>query len=305
MTRYIPLVSLMLLMACKEAPPAQPAAEPAAAVAPVAAPPKADGPRLVTIGSAVTEIVFALGAGERVVAADKSSQHPEQAAKVATLPYFRQVGAEGVLSLSPTLVLAGADAGPAAALEQIEGAGVKLARIAEARDADTAKQRIKDIAMALGADYADEADALVARLDADLKAARDRRVACNKREARPRALFVYARGPGMLMVGGAGTAADVMLGLADAENAASGVEGFKPLTAEAVVAASPEVIVFTTRGFEGLGGADGALKIPGVAQTPAGAHKKFAALDDLKLLGMGPRMGEAARELIEALHECP
>jgi iron complex transport system substrate-binding protein len=312
MTRSCLLLALSLsLAACadKAATPAN-AAPVAAAPAVVASPaeprsPQGAGPRLVTIGSAVTEIVFALGRGEQIVAADKSSLYPEAAAKIATLPYFRQVSAEGVLALAPTLVLVGQDAGPESALQQIEAAGVRVVRVPEVKDIATAKARVVAIAAALDPALAAEAEALNKRLDAQLEQAKTRRDACANREAPPRALFVYARGPGMLMVGGKETPADVMFGLADAQNAAGALEGFKPLTAEAVVAADPEVIVFTTKGLDGLGGADGALKIPGVAQTAAGKNKRFVALDDLKLLGMGPRAGEAALELVEALHDCP
>jgi iron complex transport system substrate-binding protein len=295
-----PLILLALLCAACSKEPAPPAAEVAQPleVAPIEVP---AGERLVTVGSAETEIVYALGAGELVVGSDKSSQYPEAAAKKATLPYFRMISAEGVLSLSPTRLIAGADAGPATAIAQIEAAGVQVVRLPEVRDVEGARARITKIAQGLGEGY--DAASLVATLDADLEAAAKRLAQC--KPSKPRALFVYARGPGVLMVGGAGTAAELMFKLAGVENAAAGLEGFKPLTAEAVVAAAPEFIVFTTHGLEGLGGAEGALKIPGVAQTPAGAASRFVAVDDLRLLGMGPRMGQAVGELVEALHDCP
>jgi iron complex transport system substrate-binding protein len=73
--------------------------------------------------------------------------------------------------------------------------------------------------------------------------------------------------------------------------------GYKPLTAEAVVAAAPDVILMPARGLESIGGIDGLLTIPGIALTPAGSMRRVIAMDDLYLLGFGPRLGQAVREL--------
>ncbi|MGB1014847.1 MAG: hemin ABC transporter substrate-binding protein, partial [Nannocystaceae bacterium] len=54
--------------------------------------------------------------------------------------------------------------------------------------------------------------------------------------------------------------------------------------------------------LESIGGIDGLLTIPGVAQTPAGQERKIVAIDDLKLLGFGPRADAALLELFRGLH---
>jgi iron complex transport system substrate-binding protein len=118
----------------------------------------------------------------------------------------------------------------------------------------------------------------------------------------PRVLFVYARGAGTMMVAGTETPAEAMIALAGAANAAEGFAGFKPMTAEAVVAAQPDVILMPERGLESLGGADGLLEQPGVALTPAGKNRRIVTMDDLLLLGFGPRLGEAVQTLTTKLH---
>jgi iron complex transport system substrate-binding protein len=115
-------------------------------------------------------------------------------------------------------------------------------------------------------------------------------------------LFIYARGGGTLMVGGTGTPAAAMIRLAAGENAVSAFDGFKPLTAEAVTTAAPDVILVPSRGLATLGGVDGLVAQPGIALTPAGKARRVVAMDDLLLLGFGPRLGSAVRELAILLH---
>ena len=116
-----------------------------------------------------------------------------------------------------------------------------------------------------------------------------------------RALFVYARGAGVVLVSGTGNAADAVLGLAGAENVVTAFPDFRPLTAEAVADASPDVIVIPERGLESVGGVDGLLRQPGLAQTPAGRARRVVTVDDALLLGFGPRVGEGVRVLAEKL----
>lgn len=103
-------------------------------------------------------------------------------------------------------------------------------------------------------------------------------------------------------VAGSGTSAEAMIELAGAENALTGIDGFKPLTAEAVVEAAPDVILMLTRGLDSVGGVDGMLEQPGIELTPAGENCRIVAMDDLLLLGFGPRLGTAVRALTEKLH---
>ncbi len=105
-----------------------------------------------------------------------------------------------------------------------------------------------------------------------------------------------------MMVSGSGTSAHTMIQLAGAVNAVSGYENYKPLTAEALVAASPDVILMLTSGLESLGGVDGLLKTPGLALTPAGQNRRIVAMDGLYLLGFGPRTGKAVLELARKFH---
>lgn len=248
----------------------------------------ARGDRIVTIGGPVTEIVYALGAGRRVVAVDTSSVYPAAATRLPQVGYQRTLAAEGILAQRPALVIAGADAGPPAVLDQLRAAGVRVELVANAQTPEAAAARIEAVGKLLGVD----GHPLAAQLLAETRSAR-----AAVPPGKPRAIAIYARGAGTLLVAGPDTTAGAMLELAGATNAATGFTGYKPLSAEALVAAAPEAIVIPTRGLATIGGEAGLLALPGVADTPAGRAKKLVALDDLELLGFGPRLGPAIAEL--------
>jgi iron complex transport system substrate-binding protein len=250
--------------------------------------------RLVTLGGAVSEIVAALGAGKQIVAVDSSSLYPLPLLLLPRVGYQRQVQAEGVLAQKPDAVILTADAGPPAALEQIESAGIPLHRLPSGPTLQDAQARITQAGELLGRSA--EARALLATIDRELAEAK-----AAQSTPSPRVLFIYARGMGTLQVAGRDTAPDTMLALAGLTNAAADLTGFKPLTAEAVAATAADVLVLTTHGLSSIGGSDGALKLPGVAQTKAAAGRRVVAIDDLLLLGMGPRLGEGVLALQAAV----
>lgn len=249
--------------------------------------------RIVAVGGGVTESVFALGLGDRVVAVDGSSVFP---AAVTTLPqvgYHRALSAEGVISQRPDVVVLTDEAGPPAAIAQLKAAGVNVVVIPEQHSIAGARAKITALAAAL--DVEDRAAALVARIDADLKKA-DAVVARNKAKA-PKVLFVYSRGSSSVSVAGDDTAAAAMIALAGGRNAVVGLKRYQPLTAEAALLAAPDVIVLPARGLAASGGVDGVLALPGLKDTPAGRNRRVIGVDDLLLLGFSPRVGEGVEAL--------
>jgi len=257
----------------------------------------ADTSRIVTVGGSVTEIVYALGAGDQVVGVDASSVYPEAATEKPSVGYFRQLPAEGVLSLDPSLVLALEGTGPPTVLDQLRSAGVRTEVITDAPTVASAEQKIRTIAELLGRTA--QGDTLVQQMKRDVAEAQALR---EDASSTPRVLFIYARGSGSMNVAGRGTTAEAMIELAGARNAITGFEGFKPMTAEAVVSAAPDVLLLLTRGLDSVGGVDGLLEQPGIALTPAGENRRIVAMDDLLMLGFGPRLGTAVKELTVKLH---
>jgi iron complex transport system substrate-binding protein len=254
--------------------------------------------RIVSLSGDITEIVFALGMGDQVVGVDSSAIYPpEQTRALPNIGYQRRLNAEGILALNPTLIIGDESAGPPEVLEQIRGAGVPVVLAADPPTLGAPGQKVRFVAQALGVPQ--HGLELAAHVEAQIATARAR---ARQLARPPQVLFVYLRGTDVQQVAGANTAADAMITAAGGTNAAAavGITGFKPLSPETVIAAQPDVILVLEKGLESVGGVDGLLKIPGLADTPAGRQRRVVALDDLYLLGMGPRTGSALADLVAA-----
>jgi iron complex transport system substrate-binding protein len=191
------------------------------------------------------------------------------------------------------------EAGPPEVIEQVRGAGVPVVIVADPPTLGAPAAKIRAVAAALG--VADAGERLAGATEREIAAAR---ALAAEAPSRPRVLFLYVRGQGTQMVAGSGTSADAMIAAGGGINAAAevGIEGFQPLTAESLAAAQPDALLLLSAGLESIGGVDGLLQIPGVAETPAGRERRVLAYDDLYLLGMGPRTGAALRDLVGGLH---
>lgn len=254
--------------------------------------------RMVTCGADLTAIVCALGAADSLVGVDDSSGSPE-AQGLPRVGYKRALSAEGLLSLRPDLVVATHDAGPPSVFDRLADARVEVLQLTEAKTVDATATRILEIGRSLGKES--EARARVQSLRADLEAVRVRLEPLTP-EDRPRVLFVYGRGGGSMSISGTDTAADEMIRLAGGRNAVEGYSGYKPMTAEAVVAANPDMLLLTEQGLRDLGGRDALLGIPGVRQTAAGRSVRIVTIDEMRLLGFGPDLPRGVEELAGKLH---
>ena len=257
--------------------------------------------RIVSIGGALTETLYALGAQADLVGADTTSLFPDAARQLPSVGYARALSAEGVLSLRPTLVVASQEAGPPAVLRQIESARVPLALLDADHRFEGVVARTQRMAELCG--RVETGRALAAELQQRWAQAQDqvaKRAAGGK--PAPRVLFVLSHSMAQVRVSGGGTAADAMLRYAGSVNVLASVDGYKPLTPEAAIAAAPDVILATEQGLQAAGGIDGLLKAPGLAQTPAGRARRVVALEALLLLGFGPRLPQAVAALADALH---
>ncbi|MTH63121.1 heme/hemin ABC transporter substrate-binding protein [Paracoccus shanxieyensis] len=270
-----------------------------------------DAQRVLSIGGSVTEIVYALGEQDRLVGRDQTSSWPPEAASLTDVGYMRALSPEGVLSVSPDLILAEDGAGPPEAVSVLKSAGVPYVTVDEGYDSAGVLRKVDEVAEALG--VADKGRALHDRLAGELADAETRAKAVGTPK---KVMFVLSLQGGRVMTAGSDTSADGIIRLAGAQNAISGIEGYKPLTDEAIIAAAPDVILMMQRGdaqadANANGGnshgaaKEAALALPALAQTPAGRDGAVVMMDGLKLLGFGPRTGEAALELHELVYGGP
>lgn len=261
--------------------------------------------RLVCVGGALTEMVFALEAQSLLVGVDTTSLFPDAARALPSVGYARALSAEGVLSLTPTHVLATEDAGPPAVLRQLAAAGIPVAVLKANHRFEGMLERVVQVGeMTL---RPAQAAALTQRLRDDWArtqtqvAADQARWALQRKSSPLRVLFVLSHSASQVMVAGTGTAAQAVIEYAGAVNAMAGFSGFKPMTPEAAMAAQADVILGTEQGLKAVGGVPGLLRLPGLAETPAGQAKRVVSLEAMLLLGFGPRLPTAVRDLSAGL----
>lgn len=257
--------------------------------------------RVIVLGGSLTEIVFALGQEDRLAGVDDTSFYPPAANALPKVGYFRRLSAEGVLSLSPDLIIADAVAGPPTAIEQIASAGVRIEIAPEIAGFDGVLAKVRFLGGLFGVEA--EAERLATKLAAEMEAA-DAEIAelSAAFEAPPRVIVVLSAQGGGLVAAGEDTAAAEMLAIVGAENATGGYRGYRPLSAEAAVAAAPDAIIAPIHAIEAIGGVDALLARPEIAATPAGRDRRVIVMDGLLLLGFGPRTPQGARDLAAALY---
>jgi iron complex transport system substrate-binding protein len=254
-----------------------------------------EAPRIVSVGGALTEIIYALGAEKQLVAVDTTSLFPEAAQRLPKVGYMRQLSAEGVLSMRPTLVLATSEAGPPNVLTQFREAKVNLEIVSADHSIAELRNKVRAVSKAVGKES--EGIVLVQKIVRDLDAAT---TWVTQKNTKPRVLFILSHS-GSPQVSGSDTAADAVIKLAGGVNVMSGFKGYKPLTIEAAIGAVPDVILTTTQGLTAIGGVEKMLAQPGLALTPAGKSRRVVDLDALYLLGFGPRLPQAVRETAERI----
>ncbi|MDO7874571.1 helical backbone metal receptor [Hymenobacter sp. ASUV-10] len=245
-------------------------------------------PRLVSLSGTISEIVCALGKQSQLVGVDVTSTYPAALEKLPKVGHSRNISAEGVLALTPTLVVGTTESLKPEVAEQLRAAGVKVQLFKQEYSVAGTARLINEVAATFGASA--QAPAVIKQLNADLAKVK-------KPAAAPKVLFIYARGSGTMMVAGTGTQAAKIIELAGGKNAVTDFADFKPLTAEALVAANPDMLLLFDSGLASLGGKAGLLQVPGIAQTTAGKTGRVIEMDGQLLTGFGPRLGQATAEL--------
>ncbi|MYW31390.1 ABC transporter substrate-binding protein [Streptomyces sp. SID2119] len=258
--------------------------------------------RIVPLTGSLSEIVFTLGFGKQVVARDITATF-EQAEKLPVVTRAHDVSAESVLSLKPTVVLADTTTGPSEAIDQIRDAGIPLVVVEPAKELADVGRRIDTVAEVLG----------VPAAGTELKKRTESRIAAVQKTIpdhadgkKPRVAFLYLRGSASVyLLGGAESGASSLLEAAGAVDAGktSGLnKDFTAITSEALAKAAPDAILLMSKGLDSVGGMDGLVKIPGIAETPAGMDRRVVSIDDGVLLNYGPRTDRVLAEIVEQLY---
>lgn len=251
--------------------------------------------RIVSIGSDITEIVFALGAGDLVVATDTTSSFPLAATKTKKVGYLRNLATEGLLSLEPDLLLFSSAAGPASTLRQLSAIGVRSLHAPKGYSLDTVRQKITLVGQAIG--QADSTRELINKYQLDVAKLRRLRAGF---QTRPSVAFLLSVSHGSAQVAGLSTAAQAVIELIGARNVFEH-QKYKAVSAEVMLERNPDYILMMTQSIEREGGIESILAGPVIALTDAGKRHQLIGVDGVALLSFGPRVAAAAYRLAKKI----
>ena len=255
--------------------------------------PQLTAARVVVLANGVAEIMQSLNAQSIIVGRDISSTE-DSLADIPIVTSGHQVLPEKVIALKPDLVLIDASTGPKAAIETIKAAGIRVIETPESWSLQDLPIKVRAVGRAIGAQ--DQAEELVQQLNDSLNASAVKNS--------PRVAFLYLRGTSSVyLIGGAGSGADSLLTAIGAIDVGAQTldRPFNTLTAESLAELNPDVILVMSKGLQSVGGIDGLLKLPGVAQTGAGKNSAVIDVDDSLLLSFGPRTPSLVDALAKAL----
>ncbi len=255
-----------------------------------------DYQRIASAGGDITEIIYALGAGDKIIGVDSTSGFPVEVSEKEQIGYVRGLSAEGILAIGPDLLIGADDMGPPNVLESMKSAGLDIAVAPLGTGEDRVPVKIKFVGKTLGLEA--QAEQLITTYKSQMQTIAKDRETLNLSH---KVLFILSVRDGAPIVGGRMTSANDIIELAGGTNVASDFEGWKPMNAEAIIAAAPDLILMTGAHSDRIGGTDTILKRPDISQTPAGKAGRIETMDAMLLLGFGPRTPTAVSQLLAIL----
>ncbi|ROR27889.1 heme/hemin ABC transporter substrate-binding protein [Vibrio crassostreae] len=241
----------------------------------------AEQPRIISAGSAVTELVLALGAEEQLVGIDVTSRFP-QSENLPKIGYHRNLSAEGLLALEPTTLIGSDEMGPDNAISQLKSAGVDVEIVNTEANVEGLLKRIDQIAKITHTE--NHSQQVKAEVNQKIAALKANQVPSNKAK---KVLFLLLHEGRPANVAGGETSPNAIIELAGGVNpAAQSLTSYKPLSMESLVEMQPDVILVSGRSYQKMGGADAILKsLPMLAATPAGMNKQIITVNGSALVG--------------------
>ena len=244
-----------------------------------------DKSRVVVAGGSLTEIIYFLEADENLVARDVTSNYPPEARALPSIGYVRNLSAEGLLSLMPTLILGESDAGPPTVLNQLSKISLDFRIVSETHDVNGIIDKTTCVAKILG--VKDELlDLKIRELHSDIENLEKAKILDKNKKKILLILMMKGTSP---IIAGSNTAGDGFIKMIGSLNAFNDVEGWKPVGTESILSADPDVIIVTERGFSGFENTDDFLAQSGLSLTKAGRAGALIIADTMEMLGFGPR----------------
>lgn len=247
--------------------------------------------RIVSLGGSVTEIIYALKQEKNLVGIDSSSIYPDATQRLPKVGYYRSIPVEGIAALAPSLILSSEIAGPKKSLDALAKLGIQIQTIPDRPSLESLYQRIQIIADILN--MSEDGKQLLNKTKQDIHSATI--LPAQKLDT----IFIINR-TGSLMAAGSETSIDEIMKLAGVNNIFAHQKGFKPVATESLASAKPELIIITKFSVQDSGDIDRLKSLPALIDSPAVKNNRILVLDDLLAMTLGPRTGDAIRQIKKA-----
>lgn len=252
-----------------------------------------NGHRIVSIGGSITEILYALDCAEGIIAVDSTSLFPDSALREhENIGYLRTIAAEPIIAMQPDLVIADQEAEPQKQLQLISNSGIQVEKISAEHGIDAIYSKIRRIASILSVE--ERGEVLSESIQSRLESLKEK---VSSSASNRRVLFLLSIDAGPIMASGGNTAADSMITLAGGNNVFDSFSGYKPISAESILKADPELILLPSHVVDSHEAALKILARPEFRLTRAARDNNVQIIDSLYVLGFGPRTPEALNEL--------
>ena len=249
--------------------------------------------KIVVAGGSITEIVYFLGMEDKLVGVDITSNFPKEAKKLKSIGYLRNLSIEGILSLSPGLVLAEEDIGPPIIVNQLRKTSIDLRIIKEKNNLNGIHNKIVCISKILNTSLEENEDYV--ELQKKLYRVRNLKK-INSKKIKKILLILMMRGSSPV-VAGKNTSGQGFIEMIGHENSMKNLNGWKPVSSEEIIKKNPDYIIITKRAFKSFSSLDQFLSIPGISSTLAAKKKNIIVKDGMSMLGFGPRTINVALDI--------
>jgi len=249
--------------------------------------------KIVVAGGSITEIVYFLGMEDKLVGVDITSNFPKEAKKLKSIGYLRNLSIEGILSLSPGLVLAEEDIGPPIIINQLRKTSIDLRIIKEKNNLNGIRNKIMCISKILNTSLDENEDFI--EFENKLHTVRKLKK-INSEKIKKILLILMMRGASPV-VAGKNTSGQGFIDMIGHENSMNDLNGWKPVSSEEIIKKNPDYIIITKRAFKNFSSLDQFLSVPGISSTLAAKKKNIIVKDGMSMLGFGPRTINVALDI--------
>lgn len=248
---------------------------------------KADTQKIASAGGTLTELIYALGAQDQLIAVDTSSTTPAATKDKHSIGYYRSLAAEAVIASGAQQLWALEGAGPEATLTQLKNTGIRIQMFSKPNSIAELGTLISELGQKLNKDT--EAKALVTKINNELPNV-------TPTSTGQQALFILQASERGIIAAGNNTVPALLFQYSGIENVAKHQE-FKAVTQEYLLLNQPSFLVAPEHVVQSAGGLNAFCQQPALAMLDAAKECRVLVMDSLLSLGMTSRFAQAVAQV--------